>query len=135
MDRLTPKQRSQNMRQIRSEDTAPEMQVRRLVHRMGFRFRLHVRSLPGKPDLVLARLGKIIEVRGCFWHQHGPCSDSRLPLSRRDYWIPKLRANKERDAANCRALRRLGWSVMTVWECQTRNETRLRQRLLRYLEK
>src|ERR1035441_1852356 len=98
------------MRRIRSRDTSPEMAVRRLVHSMGFRFRLHISELPGKPDLVFPRLSRIIEVRGCFWHQHPGCSDSHIPKSRISYWKPKLRRNQERDEENLRKLRKLGRS-------------------------
>jgi DNA mismatch endonuclease (patch repair protein) len=106
------------MRNIRSKHTSPEMAVRRLVHSMGFRYRLHVPALPGKPDMVFRRLRKIIEVRGCFWHQHKGCIDSRLPKSRTDYWEPKLARNKERDKAHEKELRRMGWKVLAIWECE-----------------
>ncbi len=106
------------MRNIRSKHTSPEMTVRRLVHGMGFRYRLHVSTLPGKPDLVFPRLKKIIEVRGCFWHQHKGCIDSHIPKSRTEYWRPKLARNKERDRNNERELRRRGWDVLTLWECE-----------------
>lgn len=122
------------MRQIRSRDTLPEMAVRRLVHGMGFRFRLHVPSLPGRPDLVFPRLGCIIQVQGCFWHQHPGCIDSHLPKSRQEYWVPKLERNQARDKDNIRQLRRLGWRVMTVWECETTKPDRLSKRLLRFLQ-
>src|SRR5580692_2865956 len=105
------------MRKIRAKDTSPEMLVRRLVHRMGFRYRLHVAKLPGKPDLVFPRLRRIIEVRGCFWHQHPGCIDSHTPKSRTDYWLPKLRKNKRRDRKNEKTLRAAGWDVLTIWEC------------------
>lgn len=134
MDKLTPERRSENMRRIRSEDTSPEKRVRSLLHRMGLRFRLHDATLPGKPDIVLPKLGLIVEVRGCFWHQHGPCADSRIPQSRRDYWVAKLEKNKQRDVANARALRKLGWSVITVWECQIKHEDKLGARLRRFVE-
>ena len=125
------------MRRIRSRDTAPEMVVRRLVHGMGFRYRLHCAELPGKPDLVFPRLGKIIEVRGCFWHQHRGCVDSHVPKSRPEYWKPKLLRNAARDLRNARALRRAGWRLLTVWACQTegRKATGLAVRLRGFLEK
>lgn len=130
---MTPERRSENMRRIRSTGTAPEMVVRRLAHGMGFRFRLHIAKLPGKPDLVFARLKKIIEVRGCFWHQHRGCIDSHIPKSRSDYWGPKLERNCQRDRQNMRALRSLGYRVLVVWECETRKEARLKARLNRFL--
>lgn len=117
-DKLSPERRSVNMRNIRSKHTSPELTVRRLVHGMGFRYRLHVASLPGKPDLVFTRLRKIIEVRGCFWHQHKSCIDSHIPKSRIEYWGPKLARNQQRDKQNEKALRKMGWKVLTVWECE-----------------
>ena len=135
MDRLTPERRSDNMRRIASRDTSPEMIVRRLVHGMGYRYRLHVPTLPGKPDLVLTRLKKIIEVRGCFWHQHGQCVDSHVPKSRVNYWLPKLQRNQERDFENLSKLKDLGWRVLVVWECEVSDARRLQTRLLRFLER
>lgn len=133
-DKLSEVQRSVNMRSIRSEDTAPELFVRSLVHSAGYRFRLHVTELPGKPDIVLPRLKKIIFVHGCFWHLHRGCNEGRIPASRRDYWRPKLSRNVERDRIHARALRRLGWRVLTVWECQLRRPDSLRERIIRFLE-
>ena len=134
MDKLTPERRSENMRRIRSKHTSPEMIVRRLVHGMGFRYRLHVPTLPGKPDLVLWRLKRIIEVRGCFWHQHRGCIDSHIPKSRISYWRPKLARNQRRDKENARVLRKLGWRVLVLWECQVRRPGRtLSARLARFL--
>lgn len=133
MDKLTPERRSANMSRIRSRDTSPEMIVRRLVHAMGYRYRLHVASLPGKPDIVLPRLKRIIEVRGCFWHQHSGCIDSHVPKSRLQYWKPKLESNVFRDKANGRELRKLGWRICVVWECETKAARRLAKRLTRFL--
>jgi DNA mismatch endonuclease (patch repair protein) len=123
------------MRRIRSTDTSPEIVVRRLVYGMGFRYRLHVRTLPGKPDLVFLRLKKIIEMRGCFWHQHGSCIDSHIPKSRMGYWLPKLRRNKERDQENLQELRSLGWRVLVVWECETHDVTRLEATVRKFLRR
>jgi DNA mismatch endonuclease (patch repair protein) len=109
--------RSLNMSRIRSTDTKPEMLVRRALHRLGFRFRLHARDLPGRPDIVLPKYKTIIQVKGCFWHGHS-CPDGRLPKSNRAYWVPKLLRNRERDIANERRLRRLGWSLRCLWECR-----------------
>ncbi|HBY64256.1 MAG TPA: very short patch repair endonuclease [Solibacterales bacterium] len=133
MDNLTPERRSANMRRIRSGDTSPELVVRRLVHSMGYRYRLHVAALPGKPDIVLARLRKIIDVRGCFWHQHPGCVDSHIPKSRRAYWEPKLQRNVVRDRVNGRKLKGSGWSVCVVWECETEAVMKLAGRLGRFL--
>lgn len=106
------------MAAVKSKDTTPEMVVRRLVHGLGYRYRLHVAALPGAPDLVFPRLRKIIIVNGCFWHMHG-CGRCRIPATRRGYWLAKLRRNALRDGQTRRALRRLGWEVLVVWECQT----------------
>lgn len=132
-DKLTPERRSENMRNIRAKNTSPEMMVRRIVHRMGFRYRLHVPGLPGKPDLVLTRLKKIIEVRGCFWHQHEGCIDSHVPKSRMEYWRPKLTKNVERDKINQAKLIADGWKILTLWECELRDSEEIRQRLKRFL--
>jgi DNA mismatch endonuclease (patch repair protein) len=134
-DKLTPERRSANMSRIRSRDTSPEMIVRRLVHGMGYRYRLHVTSLPGKPDIVLPRLKSIIEVRGCFWHQHSGCIDSHIPKSRIQYWQPKLQRNQHRDQVHGRQLRKLGWRVCVIWECETKFSRRLTRRLAQFLGK
>src|SRR5919106_1632532 len=121
----TPEQRSRNMAAIRGKNTAPELVVRRIAHRLGYRFRLHRRDLPGRPDLVFPRLRKVILVHGCFWHQHPGCSLARSPKSRPDYWLPKLRRNQERDAKAAEALKGLGWDLMVLWECEAAAEERL----------
>src|ERR1700735_1706390 len=121
------------MRRIRSKGTTPEIFVRRLIHKMGFRFRLHSPKLPGKPDLVFPARKKIIEVRGCFWHQHRGCIDSHTPRTRTKYWAPKLERNKRRDASNLRRLRKLGWDVMIVWECATKEMGYLEGKLRSFL--
>lgn len=134
-DKLTQERRSQNMRNIRAKHTSPEMTVRRLVYSLGFRYRLHVARLPGKPDLVLRPIKKIIDVRGCFWHQHRGCIDSHIPKSHIHYWGPKLKKNTQRDRANERKLRAQGWDVLTVWECELQNTERLRRRLQVFLDR
>lgn len=137
MDRLTQERRSENMRRIRSKGMKPEMAVRSLVHRLGYRYRLHHSGLPGKPDLVFGSRHKVIFVHGCFWHGHEEptCVDGRRkPKSNLDYWLPKLARNRERDAANDEALARLGWSVMTVWECEVRDKDKLAVRLTEFLK-
>jgi DNA mismatch endonuclease (patch repair protein) len=133
MDRLSPERRSDNMRRIQSTDTSPEMIVRRLVHCMGYRYRLHVAKFPGKPDMVLHRLKRIIEVRGCFWHQHPGCIDSHIPKTRLEYWGPKLECNQRRDAENLQKLKTLGWKILIIWECQLADQPRLQKRLQRFL--
>lgn len=105
------------MRQIRSKDTAPELALRRIVYQMGYRFRLHRKDLPGKPDLVFPGRKKVVFLHGCFWHQHQGCRDGRVPGTRQDYWKPKLARNQERDVLARTALKALGWDVLILWEC------------------
>lgn len=119
MDNTDPATRSAVMSRIRSRDTKPEMAVRRALHAAGLRYRLHRKELPGRPDLVFPGRRIALFVHGCFWHQHG-CRLSHAPASRLEYWEPKLRRNKERDAGNVEALEAAGWTVMQVWECETR---------------
>lgn len=123
------------MAKIRSVDTRPELAVRRLVHALGYRYRLYRGDLPGRPDLVFAGRRKIIFVHGCFWHQHpkASCVDSRLPRSRPEYWLPKLQRTVERDRSHIRALRRSGWRVLVVWECEIANDCLLQGRIKRFL--
>jgi DNA mismatch endonuclease (patch repair protein) len=121
------------MRRIKSKGMKPELIVRSLVHGMGYRYRLHLQDLPGKPDLVFRSRKKIIEVRGCFWHQHRGCSEAHLPKSRTDYWLPKLARNKQRDKENCKRLLKLGWRVFVVWECEIENTKRLSTTLRKFL--
>jgi len=119
------------MRAIRHKDTKPEIMVRRLLHRMGYRFRVHRRDLPGKPDIVLPARRKIVLVNGCFWHGH-ECIP-RLPKSRTEYWAPKIAGNRERDRRNVAALERLGWEVLVLWECATNDGTDLARILAAFL--
>jgi DNA mismatch endonuclease (patch repair protein) len=126
--------RSENMRRIRSKDTAPEMVVRRIAHGLGYRYRLHRHDLPGKPDLVFPGHRKVIFIHGCFWHQHPGCREGRLPNSRTDYWTPKLTRNVERDAIALKQLADSGWKVLVIWECETMNREAVRQKLLDFLE-
>lgn len=121
------------MANVRSANTKPEMIVRRVAHGLGYRYRLHVRSLPGSPDLVFPRKKKVIFVHGCFWHRHDGCSRTTVPKTRTDYWNAKFSANVLRDAAQATALRGLGWSVLTIWECETRDHPALRQVISRFL--
>ncbi|MEX0302658.1 MAG: very short patch repair endonuclease [Leisingera sp.] len=131
-DTLTPQQRSANMAKIRAKHTKPEMLVRRMVHGMGFRYRLHRKDLPGKPDLVFGPRRKVIFVHGCFWHLHD-CRDGRIPSSRQDYWEPKLQRNVERDAEHLLALQEAGWQVLTIWECEIKDQEGLEARLRTFL--
>lgn len=134
-DTLTRVQRSERMAGIHSRDTKPEMMVRRLVHGMGFRYRLHARSLPGKPDLVFVGRKKVIFVHGCFWHRHGSkkCKLARLPKSRLEFWRPKLEKNRDRDRHTKMELSRLGWEVLTIWECELKDIASLSARVRSFL--
>jgi DNA mismatch endonuclease (patch repair protein) len=127
---MTVAERSRRMAQIRSKNTKPEMLVRRLLHVLGYRFRLHRRDLPGA---LFPSRKKVVFVHGCFWHAHAGCSVANRPKSRRPYWDEKFRRNQERDSANERSLRQHGWKVYTVWECQTKDSTLLAKRLLKFL--
>ena len=135
MDKLSPERRSANMRAIRSESTKPEMLVRKLAHGLGYRYRLHRKDLPGKPDLVFASRRKVIFVHGCFWHQHPntQCKDARPPRSNLDYWQPKLARNVARDGENQKALKLQGWQTIVIWECETRGPDEIKRRLEDFL--
>lgn len=132
MDTFSREQRSEIMRHVHSRDTAPEMAVRRITHALGFRYRLHVRDLPGCPDMVFPARRKVIFVHGCFWHQHG-CEASALPASNRAYWLRKLQRNADRDKRIAAELRRAGWKVLIIWECQIRNRANLTKKILHFL--
>ncbi len=134
-DVFSKKKRSDLMSRIRSKDTSAELIVRRLVYQMGFRYRLHASHLPGRPDLVFSRLGKVIEVRGCFWHQHKICIDSHIPKSRTEYWVSKLNRNVIRDKKNEKLLKLLGWQVLILWECEIKNLRATTKRLTKFLQK
>lgn len=133
--RIASEARSALMSRIKSKDTKPELAVRRFLHRRGFRYSLHRRDLPGTPDIVLPRYDTVVFVHGCLWHGHIPCAKYLPPRTRRDYWIPKIRENRRRDARQARALRRLGWRAIAIWECQIDGglllETRLRPLIAR----
>lgn len=134
-DKITAERRSQNMARIRSKDTKPEIRVRSLLHRLGYRFRLHGRHLPGTPDIVFSSRRKVIFVHGCFWHRHPGCKYAYVPRSRSDFWQAKFKANAERDIRDQAQLAALGWSVLVVWECETRQPESLIRRLVEFLEK
>lgn len=121
------------MRRVRSRDTKPEMAVRRMAWALGARYRLHARDLPGTPDIVLRSRRKAIFVHGCFFHLHRCTVRANIPQSRVDYWRPKLLRNRERDRASIAKLRRAGWSVLVVWECELREPERVRSRLRKFL--
>lgn len=129
MDTISKKKRSWNMSRIRSRDTKPEIAVRRLLHEIGIRFRLHVRKLPGHPDIVLSRRRTVVFVHGCFWHRHQGCKYAYFPKSRKIFWNNKFNANLKRDRLQEAELKRQGWRVIVVWECQLRKPDKVRTRL------
>ncbi|MBS1532130.1 MAG: DNA mismatch endonuclease Vsr [Bacteroidetes bacterium] len=124
MDVHSKETRSYNMSRIRSKDTKPEMLVRRFLHKKGFRYRLHVKDLPGKPDIVLPKYKTVIFIHGCFWHGHEGCKYFVAPRSNREYWLPKIIRNIERDQTAERLLKIEGWKVLKAWECQLKNSIR-----------
>lgn len=132
-DTFTPEERSRIMARVRGTDTKPEMLVRTVTHRLGFRYRLHRRDLPGCPDLVLPRHKKVIFVHGCFWHGHERCPRSARPTTNTAFWEKKLQGNIERDRRNEEALVRAGWKVLVVWECGTRDAEKLKALLRDFL--
>lgn len=129
---MTPEQRHRCMASIKGKNTQPELKVRRFLYAHGFRYRLHVKKLPGKPDIVMRRLHTVIMVNGCFWHGHEGCKSFVLPKTNSDFWTAKIARNKERDQRDRDELTRLGWNVITLWECQTNSESTL-QGLIRTL--
>ncbi len=129
VDELT----SHRMKRVRQRHTAPELAVRKLLFADGYRYRIHRRDLPGSPDVVFPGRRKVIFVHGCFWHGHEDCARASLPRNRADYWRHRIAANQERDRRSEAALRRMGWSVCVVWECEVRNSDPLRERLARFL--
>lgn len=124
---------TERMRRIRKTDTKPEMIVRRLVHALGYRYRLHDGKLPGHPDIVLPRHRKVILVHGCFWHRHDCPGGRKLPLSNPEYWGPKLARNRSRDGVSVARLREMEWEVLVVWECEVSAASALRERIVRFL--
>ncbi len=134
MDCYSQDKRSAVMRRVRSSNTTPELRIRCLLHSHGYRYRLHAKDLPGSPDLVFPARRKIIFIHGCFWHGHACRRGDRTPKTNRTYWLAKIEQNQRRDQRVQRHLRRLGWSVAVVWECQTRDIDRLLARLVRFLE-
>ena len=130
---MTTEERSMQMSLVRSKDTKPELRVRRLVHGLGFRYRLHRTGLPGKPDLVFPSRRKVILVHGCFWHGHN-CKLGRMPKSNLEYWRKKIATNQARDRKTLESLRELGWECLTVWECSLHDECKLAERIKQFLE-
>jgi DNA mismatch endonuclease (patch repair protein) len=136
MDTLTPAERSERMGRVRSKNSKVELAVRRALHKLGYRFRLHRRDLPGKPDIVLPSRRAVIFVHGCFWHRHddSDCALARLPKSRLDFWLPKLEGNRQRDLRKLVELEGAGWRTLVVWECELRNIEQVENRLTRFLD-
>ena len=123
------------MRAVKGRDTGPEVMVRRLLHGLGYRYSLCRKDLPGKPDIVFTKRGKVIFVNGCFWHGH-PCRrGARVPKSNQEYWVKKVSRNKERDVKNLAALKSQGWKALVVWECETQNKAKLEKRVVKFLSK
>jgi DNA mismatch endonuclease (patch repair protein) len=133
MDTLTANQRSKLMSRVKGKDTTPERIVRRIAHGLGYRFRLHCAKLPGKPDLVFPRLRRIIFVHGCFWHLHTCRQGMNAPKTNVSFWNAKREGNKARDGRVRRELRRLGWEVLVIWECQCRNTAKIRDKVNEFL--
>jgi DNA mismatch endonuclease, patch repair protein len=129
----SPEVRRRTMQAVKSKDTAPELAVRRLAHRMGYRFRLHRKDLPGNPDIVFPRLHKAIFVNGCFWHGHDCARGGRVPKENREYWLKKIERNRERDQQTRVALTESGWKVAVFWECELRDQKQVRRRLTHFL--
>ncbi len=129
VDHLSSERRSWNMSRIRSKDTSSERAVRSLLHKMGYRFRLHQANLPGKPDIVLKKHNTIIFCHGCFWHQHRNCRRATIPKSNQNYWLPKLERNVDRFNGVFTQLKELDWKVAVIWECETNNTTALAKKL------
>lgn len=134
MDVFSREKRSQIMSRVSGRNTKPEIAVRSLLHNMGYRFRLHRKDLPGKPDITLPKYKKVIFVHGCFWHGHADCPRSKRPTTNQDFWREKLDKNIERDKSAVKALKQLGWEVMTVWSCEVNDTNKLITKLLSFLE-
>jgi len=135
MDRLTPDRRSALMSRVRTKNTAPEVLLRRELHKAGYRYRIHVKKLPGSPDIVFSSRKKIIFVHGCFWHLHEHCRLGAMPKSNLAYWQPKLEQNRARDKRNIRKLRSLGWKILVVWQCSLKwNCKRSLSRIMHFLK-
>ena len=135
VDTVSPEVRSRIMSRVKSKGMKPEMKVRRLLHGLGYRYRLHRSDLPGRPDLVFPSRRKVVFVNGCFWHYHRGCGRVRIPASNRDYWVAKLERNRDRDERNLSLLEEMGWSVMTTWECELRDMDTATGRLVEFLER
>ncbi len=134
MDTLSPEKRSWNMSRVKNRDTKPEITVRSLLHRMGYRFRLHRKDLPGRPDIVLPKYNTVIFVHGCYWHRHKNCRFAYTPKSNIEFWTEKFENNLRRDAENKAKLENLGWRVKIIWECEARNHKKLIEIVQKHLQ-
>jgi len=134
MDTLSKEKRSWNMSRIKGKDTKPELIVRSLLHSMGYRYRLHQKNLPGKPDIVLKKYNAVIFVHGCFWHRHKGCKFAYEPKSRQEFWQRKFLENKARDKKNQSTLGKLGWKVLAIWECETDHIEKLKRKVINFLQ-
>lgn len=132
-DTISKEHRSWNMSRIKGKNTKPEVTVRSLLHKMGYRFRLNRKDLPGKPDIVLPKYNTVIFIHGCFWHQHKNCSRSNIPKTNDKYWIPKLEKNILRDKQVIKNLRKLNWNVFVLWECEIKNIKKIKREINRIL--
>ncbi|TNF01150.1 MAG: DNA mismatch endonuclease Vsr [Bacteroidetes bacterium] len=135
MEKMSKESRRRIMQANKSKDTIPELRVRKLLHHLGYRFRIHRKDLPGRPDIVLPRYRLVIFVHGCFWHQHPGCHLASHPKTREEFWTTKFAANKARDERNVRLLENLGWRVELIWECETLDQEKLKEKLHRFLDK
>lgn len=135
MDVFTKEKRSQIMSRISGKNTKPEIAVRSLLHRLGYRFRLHRKDLPGKPDIILPKHKKVIFVHGCFWHGHKDCSRSKRPSTNESFWRKKLDRNIKRDKENIDSLKQLGWQVLIIWTCEVKDGNKLKDKILSFLER
>ncbi|MFC5480457.1 very short patch repair endonuclease [Massilia suwonensis] len=133
-DTVTSAQRSENMKRIRSANTRPELTIRRMIYRLGYRYRIHVKKLPGTPDIVFSSKRKIIFVHGCFWHFHQNCRAGRIPNSKVTYWHPKLMRTRARDEAHLEKLASLGWKVLVIWECELKDTSEVELKIQKFLE-
>lgn len=134
VDTLTPRERSERMARIKAKNTTPEMKLRKLVYGMGFRYRIHDRRLPGRPDLVFQGRRAVIFIHGCFWHRHSGCRLARIPKSNVEFWSNKLEKNRLRDARNIASLEALGWRVLVIWECEIKNDDRMKNTIKMFLD-
>ena len=135
MDHFSATKRSEIMSRVRGTDTSVEIRVRQLLHSLGYRFRLHAHDLPGKPDIVLPKHRSVVFVHGCFWHGHKGCGRAGIPQTNREFWTRKIVGNIDRDKRCIRKLRELGWKVLVVWQCQTKDLTKLEKRITAFFGK